>query len=121
MKRIIIVGGGVAGLGAAYKITRAASEGYDVEFVLLEKDRRLGGKIQTEVVMDPSEESRFIVDGGPDCFLTEKPACHRIAKLTGIFDDELPTDDSRRRTWILSRGKLHQMPDGVMMLSLIHI
>jgi oxygen-dependent protoporphyrinogen oxidase len=57
------------------------------------------------------------VDGGPDCFLTEKPACHRIAKLTGIFDDELPTDDSRRRTWIFSRGRLHQMPDGVMMFA----
>lgn len=117
MKRILIIGGGVAGLGAAYKITRAASEGHDIEFVLLEKDQRLGGKIQTEVVMDPSEEGRFIVDGGPDCFLTEKPACHRIAKLTGIFDDELPTDDSRKRTWILSRGKLHQMPDGVMMFA----
>lgn len=57
------------------------------------------------------------MDGGPDCFLTEKPACHRIAKLTGIFDDELPTDDSRKKTWILSRGKLHQMPDGVMMFA----
>jgi oxygen-dependent protoporphyrinogen oxidase len=117
MKRIIIIGGGVAGLGAAYKVTRAATEGHDVEFVLVEKDRRLGGKIQTEMVPDPSERGRFVVDGGPDCFLTEKPACHRIAKLTGIFDDELPTDDSRRRTWILSRGKLHQMPDGVMMFA----
>jgi len=117
MKRIIIIGGGVAGLGAAYKVKRAASEGHDVEFVLLEKDRRLGGKIQTEIVEDPSEEGRFVVDGGPDCFLTEKPACHRIAKLTGIFEDELPTDDSRKRTWILSHGKLHQMPDGVMMFA----
>jgi oxygen-dependent protoporphyrinogen oxidase len=117
MKRVIIIGGGVAGLGAAYKVRRAASEGHDVEFVLLEKDRRLGGKIQTEIVPDPLERGRFIVDGGPDCFLTEKPACHRIAKLTGIFDDELPTDDSRRRTWILSRGKLHEMPDGVMMFA----
>jgi oxygen-dependent protoporphyrinogen oxidase len=117
MKRIIIIGGGVAGLGAAYKVTRAATEGHDVEFVLVEKDRRLGGKIQTEMVPDPSEKGRFVVDGGPDCFLTEKPACHRIAKLTGIFDDELPTDDSRRRTWILSRGKLHQMPDGIMMFA----
>jgi len=117
MKCIIIVGGGVAGLGAAYKVTRAASEGHDVEFVLIEKDPRLGGKILTEIVTDPSGEERFVVDGGPDCFLTEKPACHRIAKLTGIFDDELPTDDSRRRTWILSRGKLHQMPDGVMMFA----
>ena len=55
MKRIIIIGGGVAGLGAAYKVTRAASEGHDVEFVLIEKDRRLGGKIQTEIVPNPSE------------------------------------------------------------------
>ena len=117
MKRIIIIGGGVAGLGAAYRITRAASEGHDIEFILFERDPRLGGKIQTEIVPDPSEQGRFIVDGGPDCFLTEKPACHRIAKLMGIFDDELPTDDSRRRTWILSRGKLHQMPDGVMMFA----
>jgi oxygen-dependent protoporphyrinogen oxidase len=117
MKRIIIIGGGVAGLGAAYKVTRAASEGHKVEFVLIEKDPRLGGKIQTEIVPDSSEEGRFIVDGGPDCFLTEKPACHRIARLTGIYDDELPADDSRRRTWILSRSKLHELPDGVMMFA----
>ena len=117
MKRVIIIGGGVAGLGAAYKITRAASEGHDVTFVLIEKDRRLGGKIMTEIVPDPSEEGRFIVDGGPDCFLTEKPACHRIAKLTGIFDDELPTNESRKRTWILSRGKLHELPDGIFMFA----
>jgi oxygen-dependent protoporphyrinogen oxidase len=117
MKRIIIIGGGIAGLGAAYKVTRAASEGNEVEFVLIERDRRLGGKIQTEIVPDPSEKGKFVVDGGPDCFLTEKPACHRIAKLTGIFDEELPTDDSRRKTWILSQGKLHQMPDGVMMFA----
>jgi oxygen-dependent protoporphyrinogen oxidase len=54
MKRIIIIGGGVAGLGAAYKITRAASEGHDVEFVLLEKDRRLGGKVHAS---DPKQMS----------------------------------------------------------------
>jgi oxygen-dependent protoporphyrinogen oxidase len=116
VQRILIVGGGVAGLGAAYKVSRAASEGYDVDFVLFEKDARLGGKIQTEIVRDASED-KFIVDGGPDCFLTEKPACHRIAKLLGIFDDELPTDESRKRTWILSRGKLHQMPDGIFMFA----
>lgn len=117
MKRILIVGGGVAGLGAAYKVTRAASEGHEIEFVLFEKDLRLGGKICTEILPDPSGEGRFIVDGGPDCFLTEKPACHRIAKLTGIFDDELSTDESRKRTWILSRGKLHQLPDGIFMFA----
>ncbi len=117
MKRIIIIGGGVAGLGAAYKIRRAVSEGHDLDFLLFEGENRLGGKIQTEIVPDPSGEGVFIVEGGPDCFLTEKPACHRIAKLLGIFEDELPTDDSKRRTWILSRGRLHALPDGVMMFA----
>ena len=79
MKRIIIIGGGVAGLGAAYKVARARSEGHDVEFVLLEKDPRLGGKICTEIVPDPSGDGRFIVDGGPDCFLTEKSEKHIFA------------------------------------------
>ena len=117
MKKVIIIGGGVAGLGAAFKIARAASQGHGVEFVLFEKDQRLGGKVCTEMVRDPSGEGLFVVDGGPDCFLTEKPACHRIAKLTGIYDDELPTDESRKRTWILSRGKLHEMPDGIFMFA----
>ena len=48
VKRVIIIGGGVAGLGAAYKIRRAADAGHDVDFMLVEKDDRLGGKLATE-------------------------------------------------------------------------
>jgi oxygen-dependent protoporphyrinogen oxidase len=115
MKRIIIVGGGVAGLGAAFKVRRAADAGVDVEFLLVERDERIGGKIRGGFVEHVGE--RYIVDGGPDCFLTEKPAVHRMAKLLGFYEDELPTDDSRKKTLILSRGKLHEMPDGVMMFA----
>ncbi len=111
MKRVVIIGGGITGLGAAFKVARAASEGHDVEFTLLERDGRLGGKILTEHV------DGFVVDGGSDCFLTEKPALHRIARLTGSDADKLPTDDSRKRTWILARGRLHEMPDGIMMFA----
>lgn len=120
MKHIIIIGGGAAGLGAAYKVARAGSAGHEVTFTLIEKDPRLGGKILTEQIQDEwdgADDASFIVDGGPDCFLTSKPAVHRIAKLGGIFDDELPTDDSRKKTLILSRGRLHEMPDGVMMFA----
>jgi oxygen-dependent protoporphyrinogen oxidase len=112
VKEIVVIGGGVTGLAAAYKLKRAADEGCDVSFTLVEKDGRLGGKIASEVTDDG-----FVVDGGPDCFLTEKPAVHRVAKLTGIEDDKLPTDEARKGTWILSRGKLHKMPDGVMMFA----
>lgn len=120
MKHVMVIGGGIAGLGAAYKIKRAQDEGHEVKLSLVEKEPRLGGKIITELVKDEwggKEGDYFIVDGGPDCFLTEKPAAHRIAKLAGVFDQELPTDDSKKKTWILSRGKLHQLPDGVMMFA----
>ncbi len=117
MKRIIIIGGGVAGLGAAYKIRRAADAGHEVEFVLVEKDDRLGGKLATEIVEDPSGAGRYVVDGGSDSFLTEKPAVHRVAKLLGIFDDETGTRDDTKKTFIVKDGKLVEMPDGIMMFA----
>ncbi len=120
MKNIIVIGGGAAGLGAAFKVKRAADEGNDVTFTLIEKDERLGGKILSETQPDTwggEEGAEFVIDGGPDCFLTSKPAVHRMAKLCGFEDDKLPTDDSRKKTLILSRGKLFEMPDGVMMFA----
>ena len=117
MKRVIIVGGGVAGLGAAYKIRRAADAGQAVEFVLVEKDDRLGGKLRTELIDDPETGGQFVVDGGSDSFLTDKPAVHRVAKLLGIFDDETPTCDENKKTFIVKGGKLVEMPDGIMMFA----
>jgi protoporphyrinogen/coproporphyrinogen III oxidase len=112
MKRVIIIGGGITGLAAAFKVRRAAeADGHEVTFTLVEKDDRLGGKIASEVVDD------FIIDGGPDSFLTEKPALHRIADLLGMADKRLPSDESRKKTWILAAGKLHEMPDGIMMFA----
>lgn len=117
MKRVIIIGGGVAGLGAAYKIRRAADAGAAVEFALVEKDERLGGKLATEHVPDPARGGEFVVDGGSDSFLTDKPAVHRVAKLLGIFDDETPTMDENKKTFIVRNGRLVEMPDGIMMFA----
>jgi oxygen-dependent protoporphyrinogen oxidase len=108
MKKVVVIGGGVAGLGAAYKIRRAADEGHDVGFTLVERDDRLGGKVRTEHV------DGFIIDSGCDSFLTMKTAVHRIARIAGIEDQKMPTDDSRKRTMILRSGRLYEMPDGVM-------
>lgn len=115
--KIIIIGGGVAGLGAAYKLKRAADAGVDVEFELVEKATRLGGKLATDIVADPETGASFIVDGGSDSFLTEKTPVHRVAKLLGIFDDESPTSDEYKKTLIVKRGKLVELPDGIMMFA----
>ncbi len=116
MARVIIIGGGVAGLGAAYKVRRAAEAGHDVSFVLVEKDARLGGKIFTDTANDP-DGGRYIADGGSDAFLTEKPAVHRVARALGIFDEETPTLDENKKTFIVKDGRLVEMPDGIMMFA----
>ena len=117
MKQVIVIGGGVAGLGAAYKLRRAAEAGVDVDFVLVECAERLGGKLATDFVDDPQTGGRFVVDGGSDSFLTDKPAVHRVAKQLGIFEDETPTCDENKKTFIVKDGKLVEMPDGIMMFA----
>ena len=117
MKQVIIIGGGVAGLGAAYKLRRAAEAGHDVDFVLVESCGRLGGKLATDLVEDPETGGVFVVDGGSDSFLTDKPAVHRVAKQLGIFEDEASTCDENKKTFIVKNGQLVEMPDGIMMFA----
>jgi oxygen-dependent protoporphyrinogen oxidase len=116
MKQIVIVGGGIAGLGAAYKVRRAADAGCDVSFTLVEKDDRLGGKIFTDIAQDP-DGGTYIADGGSDAFLTDKTAVHRVAKMLGIFDEETGTLDDVKKTFIVKDGRLVEMPDGIMMFA----
>jgi oxygen-dependent protoporphyrinogen oxidase len=116
VKHIVVIGGGVAGLGAAYKIRRAADAGADVTFTLVEKEPRVGGKLATETIEDPAG-GRYIVDGGSDSFLTDKAPIHRVARLLGIFDDETGTLDENKKTFIVKDGRLVEMPDGIMMFA----
>lgn len=116
MHKTIIIGGGVAGLGAAYKIRRAADEGHDVDFILVEKGSRLGGKLATDRI-EVDGVGTFVVDGGSDSFLTEKTAVHRVARLLGIIDDEVSTCDENKKTYIVKNGRLVELPDGIMMFA----
>jgi oxygen-dependent protoporphyrinogen oxidase len=116
VRHVVIVGGGIAGIGAAYKLRRAADAGHEVSFTLLEKDDRLGGKIFTDVAQDP-EGGTYIADGGSDAFLTDKTAVHRVARLLGIFDEETGTLDETKKTFIVKDGRLVEMPDGIMMFA----
>ena len=113
---VIIIGGGIAGLGAAYKARRAADDGHNVTFTLVEKDDRLGGKIWTDIALDP-DGGAYIADGGSDSFLTDKTAVHRIARLLGVFERECGTLEENKRTFIVRRGRLVEMPDGMMMFA----
>lgn len=98
----LIVGGGITGLAAAQRLAEAGAP-----FLLVEAERRLGGKIATERV------DGFVIEGGPDCFLAAKPGGVALARSLGIESRLRGTDPARRRTYVQRRGRLHELPEGI--------
>jgi len=109
MKRVVVIGGGIAGLSAAWSM-REHCPGAPFEIVLLEKNDRFGGNIRTE------RTDGFLIEGGPDCFLSEKPWAMELSKRLGLGDKLLPTNEKNRKTFVLSGGKLHVLPEGVILM-----
>ncbi|MCK5551909.1 MAG: protoporphyrinogen oxidase [Deltaproteobacteria bacterium] len=111
MKRAVIIGGGISGLSAAYYLQREVSRsGEDIEVTLIEKEKRFGGCIFTEKV------DGFVIEGGPDCFLSEKPWTLQLCEDLGLDDRLLCTNEENRRVFIVSRGRLHELPEGFMLM-----
>ncbi len=107
MKRIAIIGGGIAGLSAAFYLQRAREQGAALEYVLYERSARLGGVLQTE------EVDGFLLEAGPDSFLTVKPWAAQLARDAGLGDQIIPSLDHARKVHIVLHGKLVPMPAGL--------
>ncbi len=116
VKTVIIIGGGVAGLGAAYKVRRAAEAGHEVDCMVIEKDDRIGGKLKSEIVADP-DGGEYIVDGGSDAFVSTKPTVARIARMLNIGDEMVPAREENKKTLIVKGKRLVELPDGIMMFA----
>ncbi|MBB5342297.1 protoporphyrinogen oxidase [Tunturibacter empetritectus] len=110
MKRVAIVGGGVAGLAAAYELARQARNGASLQVVLFEASTRLGGIIETV------HEGEFVIECGPDAWVTEKPWARELAEELGMGDEVMPSNDATRKTYVLVDKKLQAMPDGMRMM-----
>ena len=111
MKRVAIIGGGIAGLSAAWTLEKARRAGEPVEYHLFENASRLGGVISSETI------DGCVVEGGPDSFLTEKPAAAALCRELGLADQLLPSNDGgERRTWIVVKNRLIPLPDGLMFM-----
>jgi len=109
-RRVAVIGGGMAGLAAAYELERARAGGRSIDWLLFEKDRRLGGKVHTERVDD------FVVEGGPDSFIVEKPWPIQLARELGIGDRVLDSNEDIRKSFIYSGGRLHELPEGLILM-----
>lgn len=110
MTRIAIVGGGISGLSAAYALEEQRRDGADHDYVLYESSSRLGGVLRTECI------NGCVVEAGPDSFVTEKPWAADLARSLGLGDQLIGSNDADRKTYILTRGRLVEMPDGLMFL-----
>jgi oxygen-dependent protoporphyrinogen oxidase len=110
MKRIAIVGGGIAGTAAAYELATLARSGVPVEAVVFESSHRLGGIVETV------REGGFIIECGPDGWVTEKPWARQLAIELGLEDEIIPSNDAERKTYVLIDGRLQPMPDGMRMM-----
>src|ERR1022692_5324188 len=110
MKRIAIIGGGISGLSAAYTIEKKRQAGTPIENVLFESSPRLGGVLVTDRV------DGCLVEAGPDSFLTEKPWAADLCEKIGLGDQLIGSNDAARKTYIVVKGKLVVMPDGLMFM-----
>jgi oxygen-dependent protoporphyrinogen oxidase len=114
MKRIAIVGGGISGLTAAYELERARLAGVDIDWQLYEAGPRLGGTIETTCLETPHGE--FILEGGPDGWISEKPWARELAIELGLEDQLIYSNDATRKTYILLDNKLQPIPDRMRMM-----
>ncbi len=110
MTRIAILGGGISGLSAAYQLEQQRLAGADVSYVLYESSPRLGGVLRTETI------DNCLVEAGPDSFVSEKPWASDLCRELGIGDQLIGSNDADRKTFILTHGRLVEMPDGLMFM-----
>lgn len=109
-KRIVVVGGGLTGLSAAFYLNRlAADSGLDVQVTLVEQSGRLGGRINT------LERDGFVVERGPDSFLARKTPILDLTRELGIEDELVGQGAKGKRSYILRDGVLHPMPAGMVL------
>ena len=110
--KLAVVGGGVAGLAASHRALEIArARGLPLDLSLFEAGDRIGGTIQTE------RHEGFLVESGPDSFLSEKPWALALCQRLGIEHRLIRTDDRFRRTYVVFRGRLHPLPDGFQLLA----
>lgn len=104
-KNVVVIGGGISGLSAAYDLTRAG-----VPCTLIEQQPRLGGVIDTRTA------SGCTLEGGPDSFLTAKPDALKLIKELGLENEVIGSNDHQRTTYIMKHDRLVALPEGVMMI-----
>ena len=108
--RIAIIGGGISGLSAAFTLEEKRRAGAAVDYVLYESAPNFGGVLVTDHI------DNCLIEAGPDSFVTEKPWATDLCRKIGLGDQLIGSNDADRKTYILVRNRLIEMPDGLMFM-----
>lgn len=103
-QRVLVIGGGITGLAAAHHLLSAHPE---CAVTLVERDNRLGGKILTV------EQDGYVIEGGPDSMLSVKPRGVGLSQEIGLGDRLVSPTEANRRSFVLRKGRLHRIPEGL--------
>jgi oxygen-dependent protoporphyrinogen oxidase len=106
MPHLVIIGGGITGLSAAWHLQQVAP---GVSYTLLEKSNRWGGKIVTETIPG-LEGGQFTIDAGPESFITRKPEAWELACEMGITDSVIDPGSETRNMYVLEGSKPVEIP-----------
>ncbi len=97
--RVAIIGGGISGLSAAWRLREAG-----LEVVLLEAERRLGGKILSE------HSEGFVIEHGPNGFLDSRTAVLELARDVGLGAQLMQANEGAKKRYLYHRGALRPVP-----------
>ena len=107
-KRVAIIGGGISGLAAAYRLHELLPQ---AELALFESSNRLGG------ILDTVERDGFLIERSADNFLATPAAAVDLCRQLGMESELLPTNEARRRAFVVSGGRLQPIPEGFYLMS----
>ena len=105
-KHIIVVGAGITGLSACWYLQEGLGD--TVSITLVETEAYLGGKMVTRQIQDG--DGTFIIDAGPESFVTRKPEAWTLAHALGIEDQIINPGSETRNMYVLDDGKVKQIP-----------
>ena len=104
MRRVVVVGGGVAGLATALAVSdRARAAGVALELRVLEGGPRAGGNLRSE------RTDGYTVEWGPNGFLDNVPATLDLVRRIGLEGELQPADAAAARRFLYRRGRLHEL------------